>query len=330
MKTTNLMKSGILAAFLLCGFSATTIFAQNDTIYFMKNGVIVNKQSIKTQDVDSAIFFNPVTPTPPIQHIEITYVDIQGGTFNVGSETSELDRYSDEKLHPVILTAFRMSKYEITNAQYAAFLNAKKIGSNGQDAAGAYPTRVLIYATSGSYDWGLHYTNNQWVPATGYENHPVINVTWFGATEFATYVGAKLPTEAQFEYACRAGTTTPFRTGNCLNNTQAHYNWAYPYSSCTNTVTSSQTCNAPVGSYPANPWGLYDMEGNVTEWCSDRYGSYPTPTQTDPTGPVTGTENVFRGGARIASGASCRSAQRGHDLPSWRTNYLGFRVVESK
>jgi formylglycine-generating enzyme required for sulfatase activity len=122
-----------------------------------------------------------------------------------------------------------MSKYEITNTQYAAFLNARGIGSNGLYAAGAYPTQALIYASSGSYDLGLHYSGSQWTPVAGYETSPVINVTWYGATEFATYAGGTLPTEAQWEYACRAGTTTPFSTGNYLTNLQANYNWANPY-----------------------------------------------------------------------------------------------------
>jgi formylglycine-generating enzyme required for sulfatase activity len=244
----------------------------------------------------------------------------------MGSPATEVSRNTDETQHTVTLSAFRMSKYEITNAQYAAFLNAKSIGSNGVYTAGAYPTQALIYA-SVSYDWGLHYTNNQWVPVAGYENNPVIYVTWYGATEFATYAGGALPTEAQWEYACRAGTTTPFHTGNCLTNLQANYYWANPYSTCTNTNTTCQFFTQPVGTYTANAYGMYDMQGNVWEWCSDWYGTYPTTAQTNPTGAATGWYRVSRGGSWADGAQYCRSAYRSSAGPSYDYWGLGFRVV---
>ena len=257
----------------------------------------------------------------------IQMVNIPGGTFTMGSPTNEPNRGPDETQHSVTLSAFRMSKYEITNAQYAAFLNAKGIGRNGLYAAGAYPTEKLIYASSGSYDWGLHYNTNKWEPDAGYENHPVINVTWYGATEFATYAGGTLPTEAQWEYACRAGTTTPFNTGSCLTNLQANYYWAYPQTGCTNTVTTYPATTQAVGSYPANAWGLHDMHGNVSEWCSDRYGTYPTTAQTNPTGAATGSGRVIRGGSWGSNAQYCRSAGRGSNRPDSSYGNRGFRVV---
>ena len=254
-------------------------------------------------------------------------VNIPAGTFTMGSPTSEVSRDNDETQHEVTLSAFRMSKYEITNAQYAAFLNAKGIGSDGKYAAGAYPTQALIYASSGSYDWGLHYTNNQWIPVAGYENHPVINVTWYGATEYATYVDGSLPTEAQWEYACRAGSTTPFNTGSCLTNLQANYRWDNPYSTCTNSVTTYPGKTQPVGSYSPNAYGLYDMHGNVWEWCSDWYGTYPTDAQTNPTGPATGSYRVYRGGSWLYDAQFCRSAVRSNSTAYDYEYYIGFRVV---
>ena len=250
---------------------------------------------------------------------------IPSGTFTMGSPTTEVNRYSDERQYEVTLSAFRMSKYEITNAQYAAFLNAKGIGSDGiWAAAPVYPTQALIYANT---SWGLTYSGSQWVPVTGYENAPVINVTWYGATEYATYIGGTLPTEAQWEYACRAGTTTPFSTGNFLTNLQANYNWAYPYNSGTNTVTTYPGKTQTVGTYAANAYGLYDMHGNVWEWCADWYGTYPTIAQTDPSGATTGSYRVLRGGGWGDDAQYCRSAIRSDGYPNDYGDGIGFRVV---
>ncbi|MBK8808206.1 MAG: formylglycine-generating enzyme family protein [Bacteroidales bacterium] len=259
----------------------------------------------------------------------IQTVNIPAGTFIMGSPSTEVNRMTNETQYSVTLSAFRISKYEVTNAQYAAFLNAKGIGSNGLYAAGAYPTQALIYSSSGSYDWGLHYNTNKWEPVAGYENNPVIEVTWYGATEFATYAGGTLPTEAQWEYACRAGTSTPFNTGNFLTNLQANYDWAwpYPYNSGTNTVTTCPGKTQAVGTYAANAWGLHDMHGNVWEWCSDWYGTYPTTAQTNPTGAATGSYRVYRGGSWGDNAMFCRSALRNDFIPNNSRNYLGFRVV---
>ena len=262
-----------------------------------------------------------------VQELNIELASIPAGTFTMGSPTTEVSRGSDEVEHQVTLSAFRMSKYEITNSQYAAFLNAKGIGSDGKYAAGAYPTQALIYASSGSYDWGLHYNTNKWEPVAGYENHPVIEVSWYGATEFATYAGGTLPTEAQWEYAARGGTTTPFNTGACLSNAQANYHWAYPYNTCTNTITTYPGTTQTVGSYTANAYGLHDMYGNVWEWCSDWYDAVPTTSQTNPTGATTGSYRVRRGGSWRRTSQECRSAFRGNRYPSNDSDDLGFRVV---
>ena len=306
-----------IATFFL---SATLLQAQTDTMYVMKAGVIIHKQSIKQADVDSIVFYKPVVENPASS---IQTVLIPAGMFLMGSPESEVSRDTNETQYPVTLTAFRMSKYEITNAQYAAFLNAKSIGSNGSYATTGYGTQTLIYAHS----WGLTYSGTQWVPVTGYENAPVINVTWYGATEYATYIGGTLPTEAQWEYACRAGTATPFNTGDFLTNLQANYNWAYPYNDGINSVTTYPGMTQAVGTYPANAWGLFDMHGNVWEWCNDWYDTYPTTTQTNPTGATTGSFRVFRGGSWGGYAQSCRSALRRNDGPSGCNNFIGFRVV---
>lgn len=258
---------------------------------------------------------------------EIATALIPAGTFIMGSPESETNRSANEVQHVVTLSAFRMSQYEITNEQYAAFLNAKSIGSDGRYAAGAYPTHPLIYAKSDSHDWGLYYNGAQWVLTVGHETSPVINVSWYGAAEYAIYAGGSLPTEAQWEYACRAGTTTPFNTGTCLTNLQANYDWSSPYGACTNTSNTRPGKPLQIGSYAANAYGLYDMHGNVYEWCADWYGDYSTSAQINPIGAASGTDRVFRGGSWDNNAGYCRSACRFGITPYYYSNNIGFRVV---
>jgi sulfatase modifying factor 1 len=133
----------------------------------------------------------------------------------------------------------------------------------------------------------------------------------------------QLPTEAQWEYACRAGTTTATAFGNSLSSTQANFDGDYPHNGGAPGPDLDQTAN--VGSYAANAWGFHDMHGNVYEWCADWYGSYPTGSVTDPAGAGSGTVRVNRGGSWLNDGRYCRSAARGGNTPGYRYYYLGFR-----
>jgi formylglycine-generating enzyme required for sulfatase activity len=250
---------------------------------------------------------------------------IPAGSFTMGSPLTEADRFNEEVQHQVTLSAFRMSKYETTNAQFADFLNTKGIESNGLYALGAYPSEVLIEANTSS---GLTWTGSQWQPVSGKENFPVISVSWYGATEFATYSGGRLPTEAEWEYACRAGTTSVFNTGACLNNTEANYDWSSPYIGCTNSIITNSLQTQAVNSYSPNSFGLYNMHGNVWEWCSDWYGTYSTTAQTNPTGASTGTSRVLRGCSVEYPASICRSARRNYAGPSALNNFIiGFRLA---
>jgi formylglycine-generating enzyme len=302
-------------AFLLIvlGISSSTVSAQTDT-----NQILQNSEARVDQT----------------NQINLQLVDIPAGTFKMGSPEYEINRTSEETQFKVTLSAFRMSKCEITNEQFAAFLNEKNISGDGIYAAGSYPKEVLICASSGRFDWGLHYREGKWVPVIGCEKNPVINVTWYGAMEFAAYVGGTLPTEAQWEYACRAGTKTPFNSGNNLGNNNANYDWTHPYNSDVNTVIKSPGKTLPVGSFPANAYGLCDMHGNVWEWTKDLYGKYPTKAQVDYSGPAQGETISGMGPLRILRGGSwnnyafwCRSASRRINPSTYNANILGFRVV---
>ena len=123
---------------------------------------------------------------------------------------------------------------------------------------------------------------------------PVSQVTWYDAQAFAEWMGCRLPTEAEFEYAARANTKTPFYTGDCLTTDQANFNGEEPYSNCEKGENRKKPL--PVGSFAPNAFGLYDMHGNMVEWCSDWYGEYNMDEKINPKGPETGEIKVIRGG----------------------------------
>lgn len=224
----------------------------------------------------------------------IAWVSIPAGTFTMGSPASEVGRLSDETQHQVTLSAFKMSKYEVTFEQYDLFCEAT--GRSKPDDGG----------------WGRG-------------NRPVINVSWYDATAFAEWMGCRLPTEAEWEYAARGGTTTPFSTGNNLTTSQANYDGNYPYNN--NAKGEYREKTLPVGSFAANAFGLFDMHGNVCEWCSDWYGYYSTSAQTNPKGASSGSFRVFRGGSWINFAYYCRAAYRTGITPDHRHSFIGFRLV---
>jgi sulfatase modifying factor 1 len=162
--------------------------------------------------------------------------------------------------------------------------------------------------------------------------NPVENVSWRDVQAFLSELNrrvpglqARLPSEAEWEYACRAGTTTPFSFGDNISPEQVNYNGDSPYAGGEKGLNREKT--VPVGSLPANPWGLYEMHGNVWEWCADWYGDYPTAPQLDPTGPQTGGSRVLRGGSWSSDGRGARCALRGGFGPDYRGRGIGFRFA---
>ncbi|MBN2293282.1 MAG: formylglycine-generating enzyme family protein [Pirellulales bacterium] len=164
--------------------------------------------------------------------------------------------------------------------------------------------------------------------------HPVNNVSWYDAVEFCKKLSAqegriyRLPTEAQWEYACRAGTTTPFNFGSALNGKQANcLGKKEPYGTDMTGPYLART--TIVGSYAANAFGLYDMHGNIEEWCADWHDwhYYENSITDDPTGPTTGSDRILRGGDWVSRPKQCRSAYRNRITPSKSYQITGFRVV---
>lgn len=235
-----------------------------------------------------------------INGVSFNMVRIPAGEFMMGSPSDEPGRKDDETQHLVRITqAFWLGETQVTQGLWMAVM-----GDNP------------------SYfdDWGL--------------NFPVEQVSWEDCQVFIQRLnreiqggGFRLPTEAEWEYACRAGTTTPFYTGQCLNTDEANYRGVLPMEGC---QEGEDRCSPiTVASFRPNAWGIYDIHGNVWEWCQDWYDDYPHGTATDPEGPSEGASRVLRGGSWSVSAELCRSALRIYVWPDFRYINLGLRLART-
>jgi formylglycine-generating enzyme required for sulfatase activity len=288
------------------------------------------------------------------------FVLIPAGTFIMGSPEDEPERGSDEDQHTVTLTTpFYMFATEVTNQQYVSLTQwaynqgyCTATSSSLIDAMDG-STQELLDLDTANCEISFNESNSTFTVDAGKEDHPVLEVTWYGAVAYCDWmslraelpraydhstwecnghdpynaVGYRLPTEAEWEYACRAGTPTPFNTGECLDaGTESNHNGNYPYPDCPSGLYEHWT--VPVGSYPANAFDLYDMHGNLWEWCNDRFGAYGG-NETDPVGPEIGSNRVVRGGYWSSRTHFCRSAFRNHDDPNYSDNLIGIRPTRS-
>ncbi len=227
-----------------------------------------------------------------VESIEDNMVTLTGGTFHMGCSDGDNDCESEEyPQHEVIVSSFKISAYEVTQGQWEAVM-----GSNPSEF----------------YECG--------------DDCPVESVSWYDVQDFIYELNSltgknyRLPTEAEWEYATRAGTTTQYYCGDDESRLDdiAWYD---------DNATSYTT--HPVGQRVPNAWGLYDMSGNVYEWVSDKYDSdyYEISPSTDPQGPSSGLHRVFRGGGWFTNAKKCRSSFRAHNYPEIDGNGLGFRLA---
>ncbi len=215
--------------------------------------------------------------------VKLEMIAIPGGSFQMGS-----DEYDNEKpIHRVTLSPFHIGKFQVTQAQWEAVMKNNPSRFNG-------------------------------------DTLPIETVSWNEAVEFCKKLSKKtgkvyrLPTEAEWEYACRAGSTGKYCFGDDESKLKDYAWFGEDW---------QKGSTHPVGEKLPNDWGLHDMHGNVWEWCEDWYGSYSPESTTDPSGPSTGSNRVIRGGGWVNNAVNCRSAFRLYDTPVHRGGNLGFRLV---
>jgi formylglycine-generating enzyme required for sulfatase activity len=256
-------------------------------------------------------------------------VRVQGGSFMMGSPTSEADRYSSEVRHQVRVSGFYMTKYEVSQGEYAALMGRNPSGFKGDQLPVENVTwyDAIEYCNKRSEREGLTpaYTIDK--TRVDLNNTSNLDTSKWLVTWNRSATGYRLPTAAEWEYACRAGTSSSFSAGSAITSDQANFNGNFPYTA--NSRGSFRQTTTAVGSFAPNPWGLYDMHGNVHEWCWDWVGTYTTANQLDPAGASMGTGRIYRGGGWNSHAQDLRSASQDHLAPSRRATHIGFRVVRS-
>jgi len=289
--------------------------------------------------------------TPPITvQTPGEFVDIPAGTFTMGDRHGEgYPQDGETPLHPVELTSFRMQTTTVTNTQFAAFVQAtgyrttaEHHGVSAVFYAAFQGQRSDILRQVPGVPWWLAVRGTNWrhpngprSDLTGLEDHPVVHVSWDDAQAYCAWAGGRLPTEAEWEYAARGGLAgarlawgdelTPGGQWNC-NIWQGRF----PHD---NTAEDGYLTTAPVESYRPNGYGLWQMAGNVWEWCHDWFDpTYYAHSETrNPRGPDSGDRRVMRGGSYLCHDSYCnryRVSARNSNTPDSTSGNIGFRVVK--
>jgi formylglycine-generating enzyme required for sulfatase activity len=243
------------------------------------------------------VFFSAASCSKPMPD---NMVLIRGGSYIMGSPETDPDYvYWEGPRHGVTVHSFYMGKFEVSQREYF-----NVTGNNpSHEKNGKAPVDTVSWYNAVEY---CNILSQREGLSPAYEISGE-TVRWNRKAK-----GYRLPTEAEWEYACRGGTVGPYYTGNTISPDQACFGAHVAF---------------PSGTFEPNPFGLYDMSGNVYEWCWDWYGDYPAGTQSNPEGPPEGTLRVIRGGSAGSDAQHLRSAERGRTEPSTRNVYLGFRLV---
>jgi formylglycine-generating enzyme required for sulfatase activity len=253
-------------------------------------------------------------------------VFVAGGTFTMGctSEQGSDCRDVEKPSHSVSLSSFSIGKYEVTQAQFAAFIEATGYRTDAEKEGWSYVWTGSEWEKANGVTWRNNTSGNGVQPST----HPIIHVSWNDAIAFCNWLSEvtgksyRLPTEAEWEYAARGG-----------NNSQGYkYSGSDSLGSVGWYNENSGSSTHAVGKKSPNELGLYDMSGNVWEWCSDWYGAnyYSGSPSSNPRGPSSGSYRVLRGGSWYYYATHCRVAYRYNYTPDFRNDYYGFRLVLSQ
>ncbi len=278
-------------------------------------------------------------------------LEIKGGSYTIGGTGDNIPAIEGPS-HEVTLSNFSIGKYEVTLGQFKAFVEASGYITEAEAEEGGghiYDSTLKEWIYKTDATWKNPYITQN-------DNHPVVLVSWNDAVAYCNWLsqkegytpaytvkadktvelvsgadGYRLPTEAEWEYACRAGTKTAFNNGkNTIGMDEANFTYSKDdsYMSGGN-AKDTKDCTVEVGSYKGNPWEVYDMHGNVREWCWDWYGGYPEQPVTDPLGPETAINRVTRGGSWGDTPEFLRSSSRGELVSRGRGSDLGFRVART-
>jgi len=260
-----------------------------------------------------------IPPTPPPSAPPLGMVYVPAGEFIMGSDKGHRD---EQPVHTVYLDAFYIDRTEVSNAQFAQFLNEQ---SNQQEGG-------VTWLDIGAWHCLITESGGQYQPKSGYEDHPVIEVSWYGAEAYCQWAGNRLPTEAEWEKAARGTDGRTYPWGNTFDGSKGNFcdkNCTYDHKDPS--MDDGYARTAPVGSYPAggSPYGALDMAGNVWEWVADWYdgGYYAASPESNPKGPASGDSRVIRGGSYSNNEANVRAAYRGSFAPDVPYSWVGFRCA---
>lgn len=272
---------------------------------------IKNRKSMK----GLGCLVNSFFPDGIIKHIfGDKMIFVEGGTFNMGSN----DNDNEKPIHSVTVNSFYIGKYPVTVGEFEKFINATGYKTDADNAGWSNVLNGPDWVKKNGVNWRCDVAGKQ--RGSNEQNHPVIHVSWNDAIAYAKWTGGRLPTEAEWEYAARGG-----------NQSQGY---TYAGSNDINTVAwyegNSGNTTHPVGTKMPNELGIYDMSGNVYEWCQDLYGEnyYGSSPSNNPKGPNTGEDRVLRGGSWVYNDIYCRSAYRDRLDPDGRDDVVGFRLVQ--